>query len=202
MTDITNVPSMFKIWIFKLVVILDVYSRYPLAFKVFSKEPASEEIAQLVEHAVHRFGAPKHFVTDRGSQFTGDAFVSKLGGLGIKQRFGAIGKSGSIAIIERFWRTAKEMLDSRFLPPLSRSHLEKKLDPALFYYATLRPHQGLGGATPTEIYFRQTPAFKLADGSSRAGPRDSAEDGQLPFRVAWLDDQRRLPFLVPTQRAA
>ncbi|HXI11597.1 MAG TPA: transposase family protein [Thermoanaerobaculia bacterium] len=83
MTDITDVPSFLRIWIFKLVVILDVYSRFPLAFKVFPKEPTSEEIALLVENALHRYGAPKHFVTDRGSQFTGLSFMEKLRTLGM-----------------------------------------------------------------------------------------------------------------------
>lgn len=202
MTDITNVPSLFKIWIFKLVVILDVYSRFPLAFKVFSKEPTSNDIAALVEHAAGRFGKPRHFVTDRGAQFTGDVFVQKLRDLGIKQRFGAIGQAGSIAIIERFWRSLKELLDLKFLPPLSRNQLEQKVDLGLFYYANLRPHQGLGGATPTEIYFGLTPASVHAVSTSRAGPRLPAKPSQLPFELAWLDDERRLPFLIPTTLAA
>ncbi len=78
MADITDVPSLFKIWNFKLVVILDVYSRFPLAFRVFSQEPSSAEIATLVEKAAGRFGAPKHFVSDQGAQFTGHHFVHKL----------------------------------------------------------------------------------------------------------------------------
>jgi transposase InsO family protein len=202
MTDLTNIPSLFKLWTFKLVVVLDVFSRFPLVFKVFSKEPTSEDVAALVADAARRFGSPKHFVTDRGSQFTGEAFQSKLQELGARQRFGAIGKSGSIAIIERFWRTVKEMLDSRFMPPISISHLEQRLDRTLFHYATLRPHQGLGGATPTEVYFRQTTAHKQGSSPSRASPLSPTEHGSLPFRVAWLDDERRLPFLVPTSRAA
>ncbi len=204
MTDITNIPSFFKLWIFKLVVVLDVYSRYPLAFRVFSKEPASDEISELVTRAVTRFGAPKHFVTDRGPQFTADRFAATLANLGIKQRFGAIGRSGSIAIIERFWRTIKETLDVRFLPPLTRGQLEQQLDPALFWYAALRPHQGLDGATPSEVYFRlERPAANNdISPSPTAAARGPDEAPQLPFEVAYLDDRRRLPFLVPTKRAA
>ncbi|HXI11593.1 MAG TPA: DDE-type integrase/transposase/recombinase [Thermoanaerobaculia bacterium] len=168
MTDITDVPSFLRIWIFKLVVILDVYSRFPLTFKVFSKEPTSEEIALLVENAVHRYGAPKHFVTDRGPQFTGLSFVEKLRTLGISQRFGAIGRTGSIAIIERLWRTLKEMLDLRFRRPLSAGHLEDTVALGLFYYATLRPHQGLNGDTPAEIYFGLIPASVHAVSPPRA----------------------------------
>ena len=202
MTDITNVPSLFKIWIFKLVVVLDVYSRYPLAFRVFSKEPTSVEIADLVETAAGRFGAPKHFVTDRGAQFTGQAFVHKLRDLGTRQRFGAIGQSGSIAIIERLWRTLKEMLDLKFRPPLSRSHLQDKVDLGLFYYARLRPHQGLGGATPSEIYFGLTPAHTQAVSPPRASSRDPGSPVEIPFDIAYADAERRLPFLIPRKLAA
>jgi|GEM_PF-3063678 len=49
------------------------------------------------------------------------------------------------------------MLDLKFRPPLSGRHLEDKLDLGLFYYARLRPHRGLGGATPAEIYFGSRP---------------------------------------------
>ncbi len=174
---------------------LDVYARFPLAFKVFSKEPASDEIAQLVQNAADQFGKPKHFVTDQGSQFTGSAFTGKLRELGASHRFGAIGQSGSIAIIERFWRTVKEMLDVRFMPPLSISHLEKKLTLGLFHYAMIRPHQGLGGATPVEIYFGLTPASAAAVSPPRATARDPDKPLVLPFEVVYLDPERKLPVL-------
>ncbi len=201
MTDITDVPSLFRIWIFKLVVVLDVFSRYPLAFKVFSKEPTSAELAELVNSAAVRFGKPAHFVNDRGSQFTGSAFVQTLRNLGVLQRFGAIGQSGSIAVIERLWRTLKGMLDLKARPPLSRRHLEERVDLGLFYYATLRPHQGLGGATPTEMYWRLTPAHTQATSPPRANSRDPAK-AALPFDITHADEARLLPFLIPGTRAA
>ncbi len=201
MTDITNIPSLFGIWILKLVVVLDVYSRFPLSFRVFSSEPTSEALAELVEEAAMRFGPPKHMVTDRGSQFTGEQFVCKLRELGTRQRFGAIGQSGSIAIIERLWRTLKEMLDLHSVPPLSRSHLEEKVALGLFYYANIRPHQGLGGATPAEKYYRLTPAY---DSAMRCQDTACIRDdpAALPFEIVHLDRERRLPVLIPTERAA
>jgi transposase InsO family protein len=76
----------------------------------FTKEPTGEQMADLVIRAAKSHGSPKHFVSDQGSQFTSGSFCTKLTSLGIKQRFGAIGQAGSIAIIEPFWRTVKEML--------------------------------------------------------------------------------------------
>ena len=57
MTDVTEIPSLLRIWAFKLVVVLDVYSRFPLAFGVFRSEPSSAQIASLVESAATRYGA-------------------------------------------------------------------------------------------------------------------------------------------------
>jgi len=197
MADLTTIPSLFRIWSFKLAVVLDVYSRFPLAWRLFSKEPSSAELAELVSSAADKHGKPKHFVTDHGSQFTGEAFTTKLAALGTKQRFGAIGQSGSIAIIERFWRTMKEMLDVRFRPPLSHHHLEERVAAAIEYYATLRPHQGIGGATPAERYFGTAPPEPLL------APDDpSSRDGPLPVAVAWFGNDRRMPYLVAMNQAA
>ena len=200
-TDITDIPALFKIWIFKLVVVLDVYSRFPIAFRIFAKEPTSAEIASLVEEAAARFGKPNHFVTDRGSQFTATAFAQTLARLGACLRHGAIGQTGSIAIIERFWRTLKEMLDLKFMPPLTLRHLERKIELGLFYYATLRPHQGLNGATPAEIYFGLIPATARAVTPPRGRSPDHVAFLHLPFRVGHLDRQAGLPILIPTALA-
>ena len=48
-----------------------------------------------------------HFISDHARCFTGQVFRRKLLRLGVKQRFGAVGRKGSIALIERLWRTLK-----------------------------------------------------------------------------------------------
>ena len=62
-------------------------------------------------------------------------------------------QSGSIAIIERFWRTMKEMLLLKLRPPLSIQDLWHRVEVGLVYYALWKPHQGLSGATPAEMYY-------------------------------------------------
>ncbi|MCD4751367.1 MAG: DEAD/DEAH box helicase family protein [Thermoanaerobaculales bacterium] len=117
----------------KLVVVLDLFSRFPLAFKVFLKEPSSVEMLGVFDQAFRKFGRPRHFVSDQESQFTAQVFRETLAALGIKQRFGAIGQYGSIAIIERFWRTLKELLGVKLFPPLNAAQLEAKLGISLTY---------------------------------------------------------------------
>ena len=73
--------------------------------------------------------------------------------VGVRQRFGAIGKKGSIALIERLWRTLKDTLGLNVPRPLVAQDLLEKIELGLVHYAHFRPHLALGGATPAEIYF-------------------------------------------------
>jgi len=202
LADLTEIRSFLGLYRFKLVAVLDLFSRFPLAFKVFHKEPTAKEMLGVLDRAMRRHGRPRHFVTDRGSQFTAAVFRETLDALSIKQRFGAIGQYGSIAIIERFWRTLKELLGIRFWPPLSADHLEARTRLALMYYSSLRPHQGLGGATPSEVYFDTTPAIESAVPPPRKHEARSTGEEQLPIEVVFLDPERLLPVLVPTRSAA
>jgi hypothetical protein len=119
---------------------------------------------------------------------------ARLSSLGIRQRFGAIGQYGSIAIVERLWRTAKQLLGVRRWSLVHRSDMQERLDAALTYYAYLKPHQGLGGAVPAEIYFGIRPAHLDA----RRPPREqSLKATDQAFEVAFLDPEGRLPSSFP-----
>jgi hypothetical protein len=112
----------------------------------------------------------------------------------VRQRFGTIGKKGSIALIERLWRTLKDTLGLRLLRPLVAEDLMEKLELGLVHYAHFRPHQALGGATPAEIYFGRTPAHLSAIPPPRGRPGENPMASR--FRVEYLDAERMLPVLV------
>src|SRR5450830_1088981 len=175
MVDLTDVRGLFGIVTFKFGVVFDAFSRMPLSARVFIKEPAAEEIARLVTRTAKRHGRPAHFVSDQGSCFTGQVFRRRLRTLGVKQRFGAIGRKGSIALIERLWKTLKDTLGLRLLRPLAAEDLMEKIELGLVHYAHFRPHQALGGATPAEIYFGRTPAHLSAIPPPRGRP------GEVPM---------------------
>ena len=198
MADITTIPSLFRLFSFKLVVVLDVFSRMPLAARVFWKEPSARQMCRLFQRAALRFGPPRHFVSDKGRQFTAKRFRKTLLRLGTRQRFGAIGKYGSIAIIERLWRTLKHTLRLRSFKPLTKRELERRLELGLYYYTYLRPHQGLGGATPAEIHFGRPPAHLAAVHPPRARPREGPHS--CPFEIDYVDTDKMLPVLI--RRAA
>jgi hypothetical protein len=103
-------------------------------------------------------------------------------------------RKGSIALIERLWRTLKDTLGLRLLRPLAAEGLMEKVELGLVHYAHFRPHQGLGGATPAEMYFGRTPAHLSAIPPPRGRPGEGPMDS--PFRVGYLDAERLLPVLV------
>jgi len=100
-------------------------------------------------------GPPKHMVTDQEGVFTGEAFAELLVDWDVKQRFGAVGKHGSIAVTERVIRTLKyEWL--RHVPLIrGLDHLEQVLADFELYYNAWRPHSTLQGAVPDLIHAGQ-----------------------------------------------
>jgi transposase InsO family protein len=194
MVDLTDVKGLFGLVTFKVAVVFDAFSRMPLSLRVFSKEASAREIVRFVSKAARRHGRPAHFISDHARCFTGQIFRRKLLWLGVKQRFGAVGKKGSIALIERLWRTLKDTLGLRLLRPSAAEDLAATVELGLLHYAHFRPHQGLAGATPAEVYFGRTPAHLAAIPPPRGRPGEGPKD--LPFRVEYLDVERLLPILV------
>jgi putative transposase len=200
--DLTEIRGFLGLFAYKLVVVLDLFSRLPLEFGVFRKEPTAKQVLDVLDRAIRRHGRPGHFVSDQGSQFTAEVFRERLEALSIGQRFGAIGQYGSIAVIERFWRTLKSLLGVKLWPPLSAAHLEARVEFALAYYSQLRPHQGLGGATPAEVYRGETPKAQLAAPPPRKTKEPANGERPLPLEVVFLDHERRMPVLIPSRKAA
>ena len=101
---------------------------------------------------------------------------------------------GSIALFERLWWTLKDTLGLRLLRPLVAEDLMAKVELGIVHYAHFRPHQGLGGATPAEVYFGRAPSHLAAIPPSRGRPGEGPVDS--PFHVEYLDAERLLPVLV------
>ena len=150
---------------------------------------------RLVEIASSRFGPPSILITDQGSQFRAGPFQELVRGFGIEPLFGAVGQSGSIAIIERFWRTLKDELQLETVRSLVKSDLDERLRLGLIHYAVLRPHQSLEGATPIEAFLaaRAPPSANVEQ-----PPRSRPGEGPAvcPFAIRFLDKEKRLPYLI------
>jgi len=115
---------------------------------------------------------------------------------GIHHRFASADNIKATARLERFWRSLKEMAGLRGLQlALTVDDLERRIEIALLHYLCFRPHEGLGGATPVEVFLGLEPAHLSAVEPPRGMP--SEDRGDAPFRLVFLDESsRRFPVLT------
>ena len=174
--DLTTVPTIGGFWIswlpFSLpqrwpfcwwvAVVVDHFSRRAIGSAHFKKEPTARHMTTFlggVRRRIKRW--PAHLITDHGVQFTAEEFGGWCRRRGIQQRFGAIGKYGSLAVIERFIKSMKNEC-TRLLPivPLAQAAFARELDHYVAWYNADRPHSRFGARTPDEMYFGSFPACR------------------------------------------
>jgi transposase InsO family protein len=190
--DITQVKALFGFRRLRVAGVLDAFSRMPLAIGVFVREPTASDLARLFVHARRRHGRPRLLVSDHGGQFTSSKFEESLGI--VPHRFGAVGRSGSIALIERFWRTLKKDLRLPIFRPLTPSDLEERLGYAALHYSFYRPHRALDGGTPAEAFFDWPCSHHRAVSPPRGSPGRPAP--APPFQIDFLDPHQTHPILT------
>jgi transposase InsO family protein len=132
--DLTAVPTWSGFWVpwipfalpqswpfcWWVAVAIDHFSRAVVGFSVFFKRPTSAEVQRFLDRAIHRTGRPpKYVITDKGTQFWCKSFKRWCRRKSIRPRFGAVGKFGSIAVVERFMRSMKNECTRRILVPFS-----------------------------------------------------------------------------------
>jgi transposase InsO family protein len=172
--DLTVVPTAAGMWIpmfpgsllqrwpfaWWVAIVLDHASRSVVGFEVFSSQPSAEQLCSALERIVATTGrTPKYTVTDQGPQFQ-DAYRAWCDSHGIKPRFGAIGKHGSIAVLERFILSMKAEALRRILVPLRITDMRVEVARYVGWYNEFRPHSSLHGATPVEVLRGVRPAIR------------------------------------------
>jgi len=157
--DITYIP-MARGSVY-LAVVLDWFSRRVLSWRLSITMEASFCVETL-EDALTRHGKPEIFNTDQGSQFTGMAFTGALADRGIKISMDGKGAWRDNVFVERLWRTIKyEEVYLRAYDSVAdaRKSIGRYLD---LFYNSKRPHQGLDGSTPDQVYFTKLPLREAA----------------------------------------
>lgn len=152
-------PKLFP-FSYDVVAVLDHFSRRVLAMQVFLKEPKTRDVVSVLERAAASAGTPpKHIISDKGPQFwnlsqrkPSNAYQVWLAAHGVRPRFGAVGKKGSIAVIERFFGSLKRSGTRRILIPYSPHQMQTELNIFAQWYNSIRPHQSLGGRTPDDVW--------------------------------------------------
>jgi transposase InsO family protein len=172
--DLTAVPivgfwvpwlpfALLQVWPFCwwVAVVEDHFSRRVMGFRVFRKQPTGGEMRAFLACTIRTAGVkPKYAISDKGPQFWSDGYTRWCKRRGIRPRFGAVGKHGSIAVVERFIRSLKqEGLRHGFVSSCQRAFCQE-VSAYSVWHNEHRPHTALGGATPNEIYSNLRPAIR------------------------------------------
>jgi transposase InsO family protein len=150
-----------------VLVAIDHFSRAVMAV-IPLEGPNAGWVIDALEQAFLRHGQPKHLITDQEGVFICDLFRNLLSQWNVRQRFGAVGKHGSIAVTERLIRTLKREWLAQV--PLIRGldHLSELLADFAVYYNEYRGHRRLHGARPSMVYAEQP--WRKPDRSAKTMP--------------------------------
>jgi putative transposase len=226
--DLTTVPTAAGFWVpwlpftmpqswpfcWWIAVVVDHFSRAVVGFAIFFRRPTSVEVQKSLGRAVGRAGCPpKCIITDQGRQFRCKFFQRWCRRRGIRPRFGAVGKYGSLAVVERFMRSLKVECTRRTIVPMELDAMRLEIALYVVWYNQHRPSQALGGRTPQEVYEALPPANRGRRLEPRAqwprrSPCASPQAGirgergaKLSLMVGFLEGRRHLP-VVELQKAA
>jgi len=202
------IPQEFP-YCFHVLNVIDHFSRRLMGEKVFTKCPTGADITKAFEEiCCENAVSPKHLVLDHGAQFYCREMLDWCKGRNVKPRFGAVGRHGSIAVVERLHLSMKEECTRRIIVPLNKRDFEKELSFWQEWYNSLRPHMTLKGKTPDEVYFglraantlpRLEPRPKVHHSTPCAKPRmmmAGKAGRKINLHLSFLDGRSHLPILT------
>jgi transposase InsO family protein len=194
--DLTLVEGFLRGAALSLATLLDSHSRMPLLWRLYESPPTAEQMVALVEDGFQACGRPRHLVVDKAGEFRATHFRERLDAWRVRLRYDSAQNHRANARLERFWLSLKTLLRLTPLPAepgLSCGDIERDIERAMLYYAYLRPHDSLGGASPAEVYFALPPAHLDAVQPPRGRRGDPPVPA--PAGVEFLDGDPRFPFL-------
>lgn len=147
--DITYIP-MAKGFLY-LVAIMDWASRRVLSWRL-SNTLDAEFCVEALDEAIARFGPPKIFNTDQGSQFTGFKWIETLREAGVKISMDGKGRFMDNIFIERLWRSLK--YEAVYLHAWEGGRDARAgIGKWMAFYNKQRPHTAHKGLTPDAAYW-------------------------------------------------
>jgi putative transposase len=146
--DITYIPV--QRGFLYLVAIMDWATRHVLAWRLSNTMDARFCVEALNE-AMAKYGRPKIFNTDQGSQFTSLDFTGVLKDAAVAISMDGRGRCLDNIFIERLWRSLK--YEAVYLHEMADGFAAARVIGAwVKFYNTERSHSALDGATPAEAY--------------------------------------------------
>lgn len=147
-TDITYIPM--PTGFMYLTAVIDWHSRYVLSWRL-SNTLEVDFCLDALDDALRR-GRPEIFNTDQGSQYTAEAFVSRVTASGARMSMDGRRRWLDNVFVERLWRSVKyeEVYIWRHE---TVSALRTGLARYFGYYNDDRRHQSLSDRTPADVYW-------------------------------------------------
>jgi putative transposase len=146
-TDITYVP--LRGGFVYLTAVMDWYSRYVLSWKL-SNRLEGTFCLEALDEALDR-GQPEVFNTDQGTQFTSEAFVTRLLSRSVAVSMDGRGRALDNVFIERLWKSVKYQ-EIYLRDYATVADVEEGLRLYFEKYNHERPHQSLDNLTPAKVY--------------------------------------------------
>jgi putative transposase len=148
-SDITYIPM--RNGFMYLVAVMDWFSRHVLAWRL-SNTLDTRFCVEALDEAL-QVARPDIFNTDQGAQFTSDLFTSRLLAERIAISMDGRGRALDNVFIERLWKSVK--YEEVYLKDYEHTaDLMTGLGDWFDLYTHHRPHLGLAGQTPAEVYFQ------------------------------------------------
>lgn len=152
MTDITYIP-LPRGFVY-LVAIIDVYSRYVVAWEL-SNSLDTDFCLAMLKKALQK-NKPEILNSDQGGQFTSQAWINAVEKEGIQISMDGKGRCLDNVYIERFWRSLKYE-DMYVNSPQTVSEARQIIATYIEFYNHKRGHQSLKYKVPAKLYFQPAP---------------------------------------------
>lgn len=147
-TDITYIPM--ATGFLYLCAVIDWHSRFVLSWRL-SNTLLVDFCLDALQEALDRWGNPRIFNTDQGSQFTSPRFLAPLKAAEIQISMDSKGRALDNIFVERLWRTVKyEHVYLHAYPDGLTLH--RGLTKYFQLYNYQRKHQSLDYQTPAQWY--------------------------------------------------
>lgn len=130
---------------------LDDCSRYVVALEAHTRE-TEEDMLGLLVRAIRIHGKPDALYLDNGSTYRGELLKVMCGRLGISLLHAGPYDPQARGKMERFWRTLRESCLDHLGPVASLEDVNARLHAFLERFYRDKPHAGLMGKTPAEVY--------------------------------------------------
>jgi transposase InsO family protein len=142
-----------------LVAFLDDHSRFVVGYGLHASASGAM-VREVFEAAVANFGAPKEVLTDNGTQYKTwrgkSEFTKLLDRRGIGHRVARPRNPQTLGKTERFWGTLwREFLEKAIFQGIEDAR--RRIGWFIDHYNFQRPHQGIEGAVPADLYFAAAP---------------------------------------------